>query len=297
MHLNQPPIVLIHGLWLTSRCWDSFRRCYEERGREVYAPAWPRLSGEVEDIFRTPLRMSGLGLGEVIEHFDRFIQTLRVKPILIGHSAGGLIAQILLERGRAAAAVSIASPAPRGVCHSHAPAERWCEWTGYNPLDRWRSFPITFRQFYSTFANGMPEVEARAMYERHAIPAPGRVLRQLAQANSFPWSRCRVDFGNSRRAPLLLVAGGEDRFSSPSSVRATYHRYSNSSAVTEYLEFPGRSHLLIAHDGWREVANRILEWADHHRVKDRSGIRSASPHLKGPNRTEPRRQTAGTKVS
>lgn len=257
MPQTKPPILLIHGLWMTPRCWDRFRRYYAERGYRVHAPDWPRLRGDVEDVCRDPSALAGLGLREVVDRYEQFACSLDEPPIIIGHSTGGLIAQILLDRGAGAAGVAIGPPSS-GVWH-HVAAAASLAWL--SPLDHWRTVPITFEAFRTTIANGMPEGEARTAYERYVVPGPGRVLFQLALAGLSPWSAARVDFRSDARAPLLLVAGSDDRISPPSVVRATYRRYAGSPAVTAYKEFPHRSHLVIAQDGWREVACSVLEWA------------------------------------
>jgi pimeloyl-ACP methyl ester carboxylesterase len=241
---------------MTPRNWGPFRRYYAEQGYRVHAPPWPRLRGEVEDICRDPSALAGLGLRDIVDHYERFVRSLSEPPIIIGHSTGGLVAQILLDRGLGAAGVAIASPAPAGVWHTAALAY-------YNPRHYWRTVPATYKQFRSSVANVMPEGEARTAYDRYAVPGPGRLLVQEAFANLNPWAVSRVNFRNCNRAPLLLVAGGEDRIAPPSLVRAVYQKYARSSAVTGYKEFPHRSHLLIAQDGWREVAGWVLKWVEY----------------------------------
>jgi pimeloyl-ACP methyl ester carboxylesterase len=262
MSPTKPPVLLIHGLWMTPRSWGPFRRYYTERGYRVYAPAWPRLQGDVEDVCRDPSALAGLGLREIVDRYERFVCSLGEPPIIIGHSTGGLVAQILLDRGLGVAGVALAPPPPKGVWHHAAPAGWVSSLASHNPFDYWRTVSVTFEQFLPTIANVMPEGEARAAYERYVVPGPGRVLFQLALANLNPWAASRVDFRNDRRAPLLLVAGGDDHLNPPSLVRATYRRYAGSAAVTAYRVFPHRSHLIIAQDGWREVASCVLEWAE-----------------------------------
>src|SRR5262245_58914012 len=215
MSSMQPPILLIHGLWMTPRSWGLFRRYYAERGYRVYAPAWPRLRGHVEDVCRDPSALAGLGLREIVDRYEQFVCSLDVPPIIIGHSTGGLIAQILLDRGLGVAGVALASPPPKGVWHNAIAAGGEAFLARYNPLNYWRTVPVTFEQFRSTLANVMPEGEARAAYERYAVPGPGRLLFELAYAKLNPWAASRVNFRNDR-APLLLVVGSEDRLTPPS---------------------------------------------------------------------------------
>ncbi len=261
MSSKRPPILLIHGMWMTPRSWGPFRRFYAEQGYRVYAPTWPRIRCEVEDVCRDPSALAGLGLREVVDHYERFVRSLDEPPIIIGHSTGGLVAQILLDRGLGIAGVAIAPPPPKGVWWHTSSVGKRSALAGHNPLIYWHTRPITFEEFRSTIANVMPESEARAAFERYAVPGSGRLLIQLAFANLNPWAASRVEFRNQNRAPLLLVAGSEDRLHPPSLIRATYRKYAGSEAVTAYREFPHRSHLIIAQDGWREVASSVLNWA------------------------------------
>lgn len=255
-------IVLIHGLWMTPRSWEPFRRFYEKCGYTVLAPAWPRIHGEVEDIRRDPSALAGLGLMEIFEHYDRFVRTLPEPPILIGHSFGGLAVQVLLDRGLGAAGVSIDGTAPKGILPLPWSVVRAANPVLSNPFNYWRTVALTFKQFQYTFANTMTEADARAAYERDAIPGPGRTVFQAALGNLTPGAASTVNHLNEDRAPLLLIAGGSDHLVPPILNRINHAKYKKSGAVTEYKEFPGRSHLIIAQEGWEEVAAFALDWAE-----------------------------------
>jgi pimeloyl-ACP methyl ester carboxylesterase len=253
-------LVLIHGLWMTPRSWDRFREHYEARGLRVIAPPWPRMCGEVEAIRRDPSALAGLGVAEIVDHYADLIRRLDVPPVLVGHSFGGLVVQLLLDRGLGTAGVAIDPAAPRGVWRLPFAALKAASPVLVNPLNYWRTVPLSFAQFRYAFANTMTEVAARNAYECEAIPGPGRPLFQAATANLNPFAATRVNFHNDHRAPLLLIAGGEDHTVPASVVRSTFGKYARSSAVTAFKEFPGRSHLLIAQDGWEEVADYALTW-------------------------------------
>ncbi len=255
-------IVLIHGLWLTPRSWESFRAFYEAHGYKVLAPAWPRFQGEVEDIRRDPSALAGLGVVEIADHYEQFIKSLDGPPIIMGHSFGGLIVQILLDRGLGAAGVGIDSVAPKGVSRLPFSALKAASGVLSNPLNYRRVPPFTFRQFRYAFGNNVSEEDARKFYERYAIPGPGRPIFQVATANLNPRAATKVNYGNSRRAPLLLLAGSEDHQVPVSMVRENVRRYVRSMATTVFKEFPGRSHLIAIQDGWQEVAGYALSWAE-----------------------------------
>src|SRR5918911_3187461 len=141
------PIVLIHGLWLTPRSWENFKARFEQRGHEVLAPAWPRMEREVEALRRDPTVMNGLGLAEVVDHYDRIIRGLDTPPVIMGHSTGGLLTELLLDRGLGAAGVGV-SPAPvKGVLRLPPPLLRTVLPALRNPANRHRSVPMTPKQF------------------------------------------------------------------------------------------------------------------------------------------------------
>ena len=254
-------IVLIHGLWMTPCGWQLFRDFYEARGFRVLAPPWPRLHAQVDEVRRDPSVLAGLGVREIAEHYAAVVRTLPEPPILIGHSFGGLIVQMLLDRGLGAAGVSLDGTVPKGIFTLPFSALKAASPVLRNPLNYWRTVMLTFEQFRYAFANTMSEVAAREIYERHAIPGPGRPIFQAAFANFVPGAATSVNRRNRSRAPLLLIAGSEDHLVPAVLNRINRQKYADSGAVTDYQEFAGRSHLLIAQEGWQEVAEFALNWA------------------------------------
>lgn len=261
MNQKSTTIVLIHGLWLTPRSWESFRTFYEERGYKVLTPAWPRMYGEVENIRRDPSALAGLGVIEIADHYEQLIKSLDEPPIIMGHSFGGLIVQILLDRGLGSAGVGIDPASPKGVFRLPFSALKAASGVLSNPLNYNRVPPFTFEQFRYAFGNNVSEEQARKFYERYAIPGPGRPIFEVAFANLNPRAATKVNYGNGKRAPLLLIAGSEDNQVPISMVRENFKRYARSRAITEFKEFPGRSHLIAMQDGWQEVAQFALTWA------------------------------------
>jgi pimeloyl-ACP methyl ester carboxylesterase len=254
-------IVLIHGLWLTPRSWELFSSFFERCGWRVLAPAWPRMKGEVEEIRRDPSALAGLGVLEIADHYENVLRGLSAPPILMGHSFGGLIVQMLLDRGLGSAGVAIDSAAPKGVFRLPFSAIRAAKPVLSNPANYRRTVALSLPQFQYGFANTMGEHAARAAYERYVIPGPGRPIFQAATANLHASAATRVNYLNHDRAPLLLIAGGADHQVPPSMNRSNYRKYAGSRAITEFREFAGRSHLITAQEGWQEVAEYALTWA------------------------------------
>ena len=261
--MNPTPktIVLIHGLWMTPCSWRLFRDFYEARGYRVLAPPWPRLHARVEEVRREPDVLAGLGVREIAEHYEAVIRTLEDSPILIGHSFGGLIVQMLLDRGLGAAGVSIDGTAPKGIWTLPFSVLKAANPLLSNPLNYWRTVRLTFEQFRYAFANTMTEAAAREAYDRDVIPGPGRPIFQSAFANFVPGAATSVNRRNSARAPLLLIAGAEDHLVPAILNRLNHRKYARSGSVTNYREFAGRSHLLIVQEGWQEIAEFALNWA------------------------------------
>jgi pimeloyl-ACP methyl ester carboxylesterase len=257
-------IVLIHGAWMTPRSWDPFRGLYEQRGYRVLTPPWPRIEGEVEEIRRDPSEMAGLGISEIVDGYEQVIRLLDEPPIIMGHSFGGLFVQMLLDRGLGAAGVAIDAAAPKGVLRLPFSQIKALSPVLLNPANVRRAVPLDFEQFRYAFANTMTDREAREAFELNAIPAPGRIVFQAGLANFNPRAASKVDYRNNRRAPLLLIAGSEDHIVPASVNQSTLRKYRHSSATTDFAEFSGRSHLIVAQTGWEEVAEHALSWAQRH---------------------------------
>ncbi|SDN97659.1 alpha/beta hydrolase [Actinacidiphila guanduensis] len=257
-------IVLIHGLWVNPRSWEGWRHHYETRGYRVLAPAWPGLDREVEDLRRDPAGIAGVGVREVADHYERIIRALDRPPVIMGHSFGGTIVQILLDRGLGSAGVAIDSAAVKGVLPLPLSTLRSTWPVLGNPANRNKAVPLTAEQFHYAVTNTLSASESAAQYERYAVPGSARVLFQGAFANFHPKAATRIDFRNGRRAPLLFIAGGADHIVPPKVNKANWRLYRKSPAVTDYREFAGRSHFTVGQKGWEEVADYALDWAEAH---------------------------------
>jgi len=253
-------IVFIHGAWVTADCWDRFLPFFEAKGYRCLAPTWPGKERSVEEIRADPSALAGLGVGEIVAHYEAIIRRLDEPPILIGHSFGGLFTQILLDRGLGAAGVAIDSAPPRGVWAYEPTALRallttLLHWRVWRKVVRWK-----YSNFRYAFVHTLPEAEARAAYDRYVIPESGRIFFQSATAILDRSSPIRVDFSNGARAPLLLIAGAKDRIVPPVINRRNHRAYAKSGALTDLREFPDRTHWIIAQDNWDEVAEHAAEW-------------------------------------
>jgi pimeloyl-ACP methyl ester carboxylesterase len=261
---SAPPIVLVHGLWLTPRSWEGWKERFESHGHRVLAPAWPRMQGEVEDIRRDPSPLNGLGVTEIADHYAGVVAGLDQPPIIMGHSFGGLVTELLLDRGLGAAGVAI-SPAPvKGVLRLPPAQLRSAFPVLGNPANRKKTVELTPKQFHYAFTNTMNDEQAKAAYDRYQVPGPGRVLFQAATANFNPRAVTKVDFHKDDRAPLLVMGNAKDHTVPASVSKEAAHRLGKSKAVVDYKEFANRPHFTAGAPGWEDVADYALEWALRH---------------------------------
>jgi non-heme chloroperoxidase len=253
------PVVFIHGLWLLPSSWDRWAQVFEEAGFTALTPGWPDDPETVEEANAHPEVLANKTVGQVADHFDEIVAKLERKPVIIGHSFGGLLTQILAGRGRSAASVAIdpapfqgVLPLPFSTLKSASPVLR-------NPANRNRAVPLTYEQFRYAFANAVGEEEAKALHEQFAVPAAGAPLFQGAVANFNPWSEVKVDTENPERGPLLLISGEKDHTVPWAIANAAYKKQAhNKESVTEITEIKGRGHSLTIDSGWREVADTAL---------------------------------------
>ena len=254
--MNVTTIVLIPGLWLTALSWEHWVRHYGEKGYSVIAANWPGMDSDIEQCRRDPSSFANLGMTGVVDHYEQIIGELETPPVIIGYGFGGLIAQILLDRGWGAAGVAIASAPIKGILR--VPISTLRAFLGDALKDR-KASSLTPAQFHRTFANTLTESESRAAFERYVVPGPNRVLLQAAFANFTPHATTSVNLRNDTRAPLLLVAGGKDRVVPSSLVKANFELYRESKAETDFKEYPEQTHFTLLQE--TKVAGYVLGWA------------------------------------
>src|SRR5215212_1169625 len=258
-------IVLIHGLWMTPRSWEKWVERYEGKGYRVLAPAYPGFEVEVEALREDPSPIEALTVPPIVEHYEGIIDELDRPPIIMGHSMGGLLTQILLDHGYGAAGVAIDSVPSEGIKVVPVSQIRALFPILRHPSDRHKAVGFTPEQFHNAFANTLSREDSDEVYERYYIPAPGNLVWGGVTANFTPGHQdTYVDFRNEDRAPLLFIAGGEDNLMPPTVNQLNAKHYRHTKAVTDYKEFEGRSHYTVGQEGWEEVADYALEWAEEH---------------------------------
>ena len=258
--MTRTPVVFIHGLWLHATSWTPWAELFSEAGYDPIAPGWPGDPETVEAARANPDAIADHGIDDVTRHYQAIIDTLAARPILIGHSFGGMIAEKLLGLDYGAAAIGIDAaqikgvlPLPLSALHATLPVFK-------NPANKHKAVSLTAEQFRFSFGNAVSPEESDALFERWTIPAPGKPLFEAAAANFNPHSPAKVDTDNQGRGPLLLIASGKDHTVPESVTRSTLKQYRHSDAVTDLTTFSDRGHSLTIDSGWPEVAETCLIW-------------------------------------
>jgi pimeloyl-ACP methyl ester carboxylesterase len=259
---DRTPLMLIHGAWLSSRSWKNFSDYFGERGFAVSAPEWPRKHGDVEELREATDELEGLGLTEIVDHYEAKIRALAEPPILIGHSYGGLIVELLLDRGLGRAGVAMSPAPPKGILVLPFSTLKAAAPALAHP-SRWHGVvPLTLEEFTYGFVNTFSPEDAAAAYERYAVPETGQIFYEAGFANFHLHPPTEVHFNKDERAPLLIVGAEKDHTVPASVSKKQYEKYEDSDAQTDYIEFPDRPHLMMVAEGWEEIAAGIESWLD-----------------------------------
>jgi non-heme chloroperoxidase len=262
---NATPVVFVHGLWLLPSSWDRWVTLFEDAGYVGLTPGWPDDPETVAEAREHPEVFAGKGIAEIADYEEAIIRRLDRKPVIIGHSFGGLLTMILAGRGLAAASVAI-SPAPfRGVLPLPIAALRSASVALRNPANWNRAVPLSYEQFRYSFANAVGEDEAKELYLGYSVPGAGEPLFQAASANLNPWSEAKVDSRNPDRGPMLIVSADSDQTVPWAIANAAYKKQKRNQGVTEIVKMPGRGHALTIDAGWRDVAGKALEFVERFR--------------------------------
>ena len=251
-------VVFIHGLWLLPSSWDNWAGVFEEAGYAAVTPVWPDDPETVEQARANPGVFAKKTLGQIADHTAEVIGKLEKKPAVMGHSTGGLLCQMIADRGLSAATVAI-DPGPfRGVLPLPLSALRSASPVLKNPLNRGRAITLTLDQFKYGWANALSEEEAKQLHETYHVAAPGVALMQMANANLNPFTEAKLDPKNPARGPLLIIDGEVDNTVPWAIANASYKKQSRNEAVTEIVKIPNRGHSLTIDSGWREVCDTAL---------------------------------------
>jgi pimeloyl-ACP methyl ester carboxylesterase len=262
----KPPIVLVHGLWMTPSSWDTWAGRYRALGHEVITPGWPGIDNRTPaDVRANPKALENRGIVEIVDSYERVIRALPQAPIIMGHSFGGIFIQMLLDRGLGIAGVGVEPGQPAGVLALPYSTLK----TGLpilsNPFKRKKASPLSKRHFHYTFGNDLSRAESDKEWEASAVNSVNNVF--FEGVLSLPKKKTgitRVDFLKPDRAPLLLISGGIDHVAPEAIQKAALKKYSKGTALVEQKTFPGKTHRIVSQDGWEEVADYALNWALAH---------------------------------
>jgi pimeloyl-ACP methyl ester carboxylesterase len=258
---GKTPVVFIHGLWLLPSSWNNWVEFFEENGYAGLTPDWPDDPETVEQARANPQVLAKKTLKQVADHTQEVIHRLDRKPAVMGHSTGGLLAQIIADRGLSAVTVAI-DPGPfRGVLPLPISTLRVSAPILRNPLNRGKAITLTFDQFKYGWVNAIDdEDEKKRLYDEYHVAGPGVALMQMANANLNPWTEAKLDPKNPERGPLLIIDGEKDHTVPWAIANAAYKRQRQNEAVTEIEKIPNRGHSLTIDSGWREVAQKALDF-------------------------------------
>ena len=260
MNPPQTPVLFIHGLWLHASSWNRWMDVFRDAGYEPLAPGWPGEPVSVAQAREQPDLVADTSIDDAASHFANIIESLDAKPVIVGHSFGGLLAEKLLGEDRAVAAVAIDPAQIKGVLPLPLAQLRAALPALGNPANLHKAVSLTAKEFRFGFGNAISEQESDELFEQWSIPAPARPLFQAAVANFALHSQAKVNTGNQTRGPLLLISGTQDHTVPDVTTRSTLKQYRDSAAVTELKQFEGRGHSLTIDSGWRDVADAALEW-------------------------------------
>jgi pimeloyl-ACP methyl ester carboxylesterase len=257
---GKTPVVFIHGLWVLAGSWDAWGEYFDQNGYSPVAPIWPGDPETVAEARENPDALADNSLGRIVDHAAEVIAALDRKPAVMGHSTGGLMVQLIADRGISAVTVAI-DPGPfRGVLPLPLSALKSGSPVLLNPLNRTKAVTLTPEQFKYGWANALDDAETKRVYDEFHVAAPGRPLFQMAMANINPWTEAKLDPANPDRGPLLIIDGEKDHTVPIAIAEASYKKQMKNPAVTEFKVIPNRGHSLTVDSGWPEVAAAALEF-------------------------------------
>jgi pimeloyl-ACP methyl ester carboxylesterase len=251
--------MFVHGAWLAANSWDTFAEYFESRGYEVSAPEWPRKEGDVAELREDAEEIKGLGLNEIVDHYEAEIRALPTPPVLIGHSFGGLVVELLLDRGLGRAGVVMSPAPPKGILVLPFSTLKVSSSALAHPSKRHGVVPLTLEEFTYGFVNTYSPEDAAAAYEKYAVPETGQIFYEAGFANFHLHPPTELEFKSGERPPLLIIGGEKDHTVPASLAKKQYEKYAKSPVKTDYLEFD-RPHLMMVGEGSQEIAAEIETW-------------------------------------
>ncbi len=257
---GKTPVVFIHGLWVLPSSWANWADFFEQAGYASLTPDWPDDPETVEEARANPDVLAKKTLKQIADHTLEIINALGKKPALVGHSTGGLLAQMLAGRGFSAVTVAIDPGVFRGVLPLPASVLKGVGPFLVDPRTRGRAITLTFDQFKYGWTNALDEQESKELYETFHVAGSGIALVQMGNANLNPWTEAKVDTKNPDRGPLLIIDGEKDHTVPWAIANAAYKRQKHNPGVTEIVKVPNRGHSLTIDHGWREVAQATLDF-------------------------------------
>jgi pimeloyl-ACP methyl ester carboxylesterase len=260
---ERAPLMFIHGAWLASGSWENFIGYFGRHGFPVSAPEWPRKEGkDVEELREASDELAGLGLTEIVDHYESEIRALDEPPVLIGHSFGGLITELLLDRGLGRAGVALSPAPPKGILVLPFSSLKVASPALAHP-SKWHGVvPLTLDEFTYGFVNTLSPEDAKAAYEKYPVPETGQIFYEAGFANFHLHPPTEIHFKSDERAPLLIVGAEKDHTVPASVAKKQYEKYEKSDVQTDYIEFKGRPHLMMVAEGWEEIAGAIETWIE-----------------------------------
>jgi pimeloyl-ACP methyl ester carboxylesterase len=256
MPITSRQVIFITGAFVTNQCWDEWKTYFESKGYSTVAPSWPYKNNTAAALrARQPndTDLAGLTLKGVIDSYAEVAKSFAEKPILIGHSTGGLITQVLVNRGYASAGVAIHSVPTKGVFPYEFSSFKsiWRALGLFTSLKK--TYLMSFKTWQYAFVNGMPLAEQKAAYDKFVAPESKTLARNCLSGMA------KVDY-KKPHAPLLLTSGSEDNIMPAHLNIRNYKKYKKNSSVLDYKEFAGRNHYVLGQSTWKEDADYIIDW-------------------------------------
>lgn len=256
MSETQPKsVVFITGTFISNHCWDEWIVYFESEGYKCIAPAWPYKNASSEDLRNRPADdpIALNTITSLMDHFAAIIIGLPERPILIGHSLGGLVVQLLLQRELGIAGAAIHSFPPQSISKFTFSFLKATWETMVLFTSERKTYLISFRKWKHAIANGLSWDQQKQLYYKYAIPESKKIIRDMYKCVA------KIDF-KKVHVPLLFTSGGNDKLVPASLNYCNYKKYATGGSITDYREFKDHNHLVFGQPAWKMEADFILCW-------------------------------------